>query len=135
MTLKLIKQINDLCPENQGIFVQGSGIPVDIKEPCLYSRWDSGGAAGGSCWDEGDDEGAISYEGIMPDNVYAVVDITLNALGIKDIPPYLRNLIMSRWDYNIDTDHEYYGNYTDWKVEFMKVSELEHVLKSLNLIS
>lgn len=50
MTKEEIIEINSKCPDNQGIFVQPSMIPVDIKEPVIYCRYKTGGVFGGNCW-------------------------------------------------------------------------------------
>jgi len=50
MTADEIKEINSLCPEDQGIFTQPSMIPIHIKEPVIYCRYSTGGRRGGSCW-------------------------------------------------------------------------------------
>ena len=47
MTKEEIIEINSKCPDNQGIFVQPSMIPVDIKEPVIYCRYETGGVFGG----------------------------------------------------------------------------------------
>lgn len=53
LTEDQIKEINRKCPSDQGIFREGNGIPLHIKELCIYSRYSSGGRPG-SCWDDED---------------------------------------------------------------------------------
>lgn len=125
MTKEEIKEINGLCPDEQGIFVEGYGIPVHIKEPCVYSRWPTGGRRGGSCW------GYTSYrfDEDEPRNKHEVLDIILKR--ICPIVSYLQfKEIEKLWCNNEDTDYEYYGNSTDYHVDYIPLSNLEKLIES-----
>ena len=60
MTKEEIKEINDKCPYNQGIFVEPSMIPVHIKEPVIYCRYKTGGYSGGNCWNDDEPIGLVA---------------------------------------------------------------------------
>jgi len=54
-----IKRINKNCPnewgENeQGVFIQPSGIPINEKKPVIYMRWRSSGMESGTYNDDDD---------------------------------------------------------------------------------
>lgn len=126
MTTEEIKEINSKCPCDQGIFVEPSMIPVHIKEPVIYCRYKTGGYHGGSCW--GDKPEGYTEE--PPANRFKVLDLVLEKL--KPNITYLQykkidNLIHN----NSETQYEYYGNSTDYKVEYIILSELEELLNSL----
>jgi len=46
MEQELIEKINELCPEDQGIFIEPFGCD-GITEPLIYMRWVTGGETGG----------------------------------------------------------------------------------------
>ena len=127
MEKEIIEQINSKCPDEQGIFFQPSMIPVDVKEHVVYTRYETGGVSGGSCWGNEDQE---AYSKIPPKDRFKVLDLVLEQLKPKIT--YLQykeieNMIQT----NEDTDREYYGNSTDSKVEYIILSELEIYLESI----
>lgn len=128
MDKELIQKINKECPYDQGIFSEGYGIPVHIKEPCIYSRWETGGMTGGSCWGTE----AHSYSEDVPKNRFEVLDIVL-----KTVAPSITYLqykdIEKLWHDNNDSQHEYYGNSTDYHIDYMILSDLEKLIESFNL--
>lgn len=126
MTEDKIKEINAKCPYEQGIFVQPWGVPVSIKEPVIYSRYNTGGMSGGNCW--GDE--ATHYEEEKPKEHMQVLDIVLKEL--KPDISYLDYKKIERLIHdNYETEHEYYGNSADYCVNYIILSKLEELLKNL----
>jgi hypothetical protein len=125
MKQELIEKINKQCPYNQGIFTEPYCIPVQIKEPVVYMRYETGGTSGGSCWS---DSNPVPYSKTnVPE--FEVLDLVvqelcpnISYLQYKQINKLKKN--------NEDTEYEYYGNSTDWKVEYIILSELEELLKT-----
>ena len=121
-----IDEINEKCPSNQGIFFQPSMIPIHIKELVIYTRWETGGYHGGNCWGNK----ARYYSEEEPKNKYGVLDLVLGKL--KPNISYLQyKQIEKMIQSNEDTWCEYYGNSTDWKVEYIILSELENYLNEI----
>lgn len=128
MTEELIKKINALCPENQGIFKEGWCIPNDIKEQCIYTRWETGGYKGGSYHE---DDYAHPYTVEAPADRYKVLDLILAEL-CPNITYLQYKEIDKLWNDSDYSENEYYGNSTDWQIEFMRLSVLEDYINSLN---
>lgn len=126
MTQEQIYEINSKCPGDQGVFFQPSMIPVDIKEHVIYTRYSTGGYSGGSCYDTK----ARYHESDIPENKFEVLDLVL-----QELKPNITFLQYKKIDKmihtNEETDREYYGNSTDWKVEYIILSELEEYINSL----
>ncbi len=113
-----------MCPYNQGIFIQPYGIPIHIKGPVIYCRYETGGMTGGSCW--GNE--AYHYNEIPPENRMQVLDIILKELLPKI--SYLQYKQIERLIHNnTETDCEYYGNSTEWMIEYIILSELEKLIE------
>jgi hypothetical protein len=127
-----IVAINKECPSEQGIFAeqgvyrQPYGIPIHVKEPVIYMRWETGGVTGGSCW------GTKHYakEG-EPKPQFRVLDLVLKRLKpdisflqFRDIEALIKTN-----DYTDDSS--YYGNSTDYAVEYIVLSELIALLEKL----
>lgn len=120
MTKEEIKEINDKCPYDQGIFVEPSMIPVEIKEPVIYCRYETGGVSGGSCWGTSDRQ---RYVNEPPEDRFKVLDLVLEKL--KPNITYLQyKKIEKMVKNNEETEREYYGNSTDYMVEYIILSEL-----------
>ena len=125
LTEEQIKDINDQCPYDQGIFKEPFGIPDNIKEHVIYTKWDSGGRSG-SCYD---DENTINedYEFDRPDDAFKILDITLAILR-----PNINNLLYEQIklliESNKETDYGYYGDYTTDTIEWIKLSDLYRIL-------
>lgn len=88
----------------------------------------TGGASGGSCWDELDDEGAVEFEGFTDEiDYYTLVNDILN-LYMKEVTSDLiyeviNDILSEQEDIS---SYEYYGNYTDvYKItiDFRKLPE------------
>lgn len=127
MTKEQIKKVNLEAPNNwgeneQGVFVEPNYIPVHIKEPVIYMRWLSGGWSGGSCWDDSNPQ---PFERNKPN--FEVLDLVL-----KEIAPnvtYLQYKDIEKLIHtNSETEYEYYGNSSDFSVEYIILSELENYL-------
>lgn len=131
LTKEQIDKINKECPysydsDAQGIFKEPTGIPDKIKTPVVYMRWETGGVSGGSCWDSSDPR---PYTKNDPKPKFVVLDMVLKEL-MPDIS-YLQykeveNLIHS----SEKTDWEYYGNCTEYSIEYVVVDDLIKLLKS-----
>jgi len=131
LTEDQIQEINEKAPtiwqENeQGIFKEPFGIPTHIKTLVIYMRYETGGVRGGSCWD------SSNPQEYMVDKIpsFEVLDLTLKAI-CPDLS-YLdykgvEKLVQST-DY---TDHEYYGNCTDFEIKYLVMEDLIHYLKQL----
>lgn len=132
LTQEQIDRINKAAPNDwqsneQGIFTQPFGIPVHIKEPVVYCRYENGGFRGGSCWDDSDPQ---PYEASAPKDKMKVLD-----LALKELKPditflqfrEIENLIHT----NEETEYEYYGNSTDYKIEYIILSELINFLETI----
>ncbi len=126
LTQSQVESINEKCPSDQGVFVQPYGIPVHIKEPVIYCRWESGGYSGGSCWD---DNAPQRYRNDTPKDRMQVLDIVL-----KEIRPQTTFLeyrqIEGLVHDNSETKYEYYGNSTDYQIEYIVLSELYELLET-----
>lgn len=127
LTKEQISAINNKCPYNQGVFVEPYGIPTSIKEPVIYCRYDVGGYRGGSCWGDR----AESYYNEAPKDKMKVLEIVLTEL-CPNISYLQYKQIESLIDYNDYSEDQYYGNSTDWKIEFIKLSDLYNLLETFN---
>jgi hypothetical protein len=126
MTADEIKIFNEKCPYGQGIFSEPYGIPTRVKVPVIYSRYETGGMSGGNCW--GDEPRYYSEE--PPKDRMKVLDLFL-----EEYFPNITYLQYKKIDAlvqdNSGSDNEYYGNSTDWKVEYIILSELEELLAEM----
>lgn len=123
---KIIKKLNDAvlgCSAEQGIFFQPYGVPPKIKEHVIYSRYSSGGYSGGNCWDGI----AEPYERDKPKDHLKILDLFLEEF-YPNITFLQYNKIKDIIHNNSETEHEYYGNSTDWVIEYIIISELEKLL-------
>jgi len=124
LTQTQIEAINEECPYNQGVFKEPYGIPVNIKEPVIYCRYETGGYSGGSCWDDSDPQ---PYTEEPPKDRMKVLELVLKVL--KPQISFLEyRMIEGLIHDNSETEHEYYGNSTEWKIEYIKLSDLYEAL-------
>lgn len=132
LTKEQITEINKRAPmewqENeQGVFVEPFGIPSSIKEPVVYMRWHTGGVSGGSCWDSSNPQ---YYKSEKDKPRFEVLDLVLRELK-PDISfldfREIEKLIQS----SEKTEYEYYGNYTDFAMEWIVLSDLINLLEKL----
>ena len=118
-----IERINKNAPYNQGVFFQPYGIPVDVKEPVIYCRYETGGYTGGSCF--GGTPRPYSEE--PPKDRMRVLDLVLAELCPS--VSFLKFREIERLiETNEDTEREYYGNSTEWKIEYIPLSKLYQCL-------
>jgi hypothetical protein len=105
-----------------GIFKEPFGVPNEEKRLLVYSRYETGGYSCGNCWGDS----AEPYVNEKPDNHFKVLDLvlekiapTITYLEYKKITELIHS--------NTQTDWEYYGNSTDWAIEYIVLEELyEH---------
>lgn len=119
LTPEQITAINKMCPDDQGIFVEPYGIPVNIKEPVIYCRYEVSGYEGGGYQD---DAIAQFYTLPIPKDRMKVLDIVLKTyfpsisyLDYKELEELIQ--------INEQTKGEYYGNSTDYKIEYILLSD------------
>lgn len=133
LTTEQIKKINKLAPNDwqineQGIFTQPNGIPVHIKTPVIYMRWRTGGVSGGSCWESSNPQ-HYTCSGDKPK--FEVLDLVL-----KEIAPNISYLqfreIEKLIHTNSETEYEYYGNCTEFDIEYIILSDLIRMLHSFS---
>ena len=126
MTNEEIKEINKECPEDQGVFSEPYGIPVKIKEPVIYMRWQTGGRGGGSCWgtERFRKDGEEEPNFVSLDLVLKYLKPNISYLQYKSI-----DKIINEVDYNDGED--YYGNYTDYTIKYIILSDLIKYLDTL----
>jgi hypothetical protein len=110
------------------VFFEPYGIPVGIKEKVIYGRYETGGYRGGSCWDNSNPQ---PYYEEPPKDRMKVLDLVLaelcpniTYLQFKKIEEIIHDNFKSEW--------EYYGNSTDWKIEYIKLSDLYALITALN---
>lgn len=132
MTQEEIKHLNDSGKYdtwNQGIFIQPNHIPIAIKDPVVYMRWDSWGYSGGNCWGDEPEE----YENDEPefDVLYEVCKYLNPNISQNEI-----NMIhaLSVVD-DGGEDDEYYGNATYYKVRYVPLSVVEKWVENFKLLS
>ncbi len=126
LTKSDIEEINKLCPDSeQGIYTEPYGIPVHIKEPVIYMRYEVGGVGGGSCWNDSNSEPYTKDE--RPS--FKVLDLTL-----KRLCPNLTFLQFREVEElihtNEESDYEYYGNSTDYEIKYVIISEIINLLNT-----
>lgn len=127
-----IKDINEELSNkgirNQGIFIQPNGISTSIKEPVIYMRWEIGGMDGGSYHE---DSILKAYKSDEPKPKFEALDLVLQEL--KPDITYLQyreveTLIMQ--GYGDKDSHDYYGNCTEYDIEYIILSELIELLET-----
>lgn len=130
LTKEQIVKINKLSPmewqkNEQGVFIEPWGIPNHIKEPVIYMRWETGGVSGGSCWESSNPQSYTSNKGKPK---FECVDLVLKELfpnisflQFREIEKLIQSSQKTEW--------EYYGNSTDFEIEFIVLSELISKLK------
>lgn len=132
LTQKEIEEINKQYnlysgDSEQGIYVQPYGIPIHIKEPVIYCRYETGGYTGGSYHE---DSYARPYEKEPPKDKMKILEIVLEK--IKPNISFLQYKQIDRLIHtNSETEYEYYGNSTNWEIEYIILSDLYKYLESI----
>lgn len=124
--LEINAQLNEEGIYEQGIFLEPYGVPTHVKEHVVYTRYETGGYSGGSCWDDSDPK---RYNEDEPKNKWRVLDILLSKL-CQQITYLQYREITANIHTNEETQYEYYGNSTDYKVEYIKISTILNLLKT-----
>lgn len=127
MDEKLIKEINDECPDDQGIFSEPYGIPNSVKELVVYCRYETGGYSGGSCWEEDTERYSVEE----PKDAMKVLEILLEKIAPKITYLQFRKIEAMVQDSD-ETKWEYYGNSTDYRIQYIVLAELEKFLNEIN---
>ena len=122
MDADLIKQINEKCPYEQGIFTEPYGVEF-IKEPVVYMRYESGGFSGGNCWDSTKPRHYVNND--IPN--FEVLDLVLQEL--MPSVSYLQFKQISKLEHSTEQNEwEYYGNSTEYEIKYIILSELEELI-------
>ena len=127
LTQEMIDEINKNSPYDQGIFKEGNGVPLHVKELVVYSRYESGGYSGGDCW------GGVAkrYDNEAPKDHMMVLDLVLAKLRPK--ATFLEYRSITRLiENNRDSGSDYYGNSTEWMVEYIPLSKLYELLEKFD---
>lgn len=124
LTEEQINKINNESVYDQGIYVEPYGCD-GIKELVIYMRWSEGGAQGGSCWnddepEEYDGEGKTAFKAL--DMALEILLPGLTYLQYKKVEDSLISTTKHEW--------EYYGNYNDYGIEYIKLNDLIVLLES-----
>lgn len=123
---KQIDAINAKCPGNQGIFVEPYGCDGIIK-PVVYMRWEKGGLRGGSCWNDSDAQPFINNE---PKPRFKALELV-----VKEFRPNISFFDFREIEDMIvtvsETTREYYGNETNYGIEYIKLEDLCAKLEEL----
>jgi hypothetical protein len=131
LTKEQIEKINAAAPmewqtNEQGVFTEPYGISNHIKEPVIYMRWHVGGLQGGSCWDDSDPR---PYTVNTPKPEFTVLDLVLREL-MPNITLLQFRKVLRLVEGTHKTDYEYYGNCTEYEIEYIVLSKLIEKLKS-----
>ena len=120
-----ILEINEACPEDQGVFKQPNGVPYRINEHVIYTRYQIG-YRGGSCFD-GEDTVRERVEVDPPYNKLEVLDLVLKKLK-PDINLSELSEVLQLIQTDDDNDYGCYGDYSLYDVEYIILRDLYHLL-------
>ncbi len=103
------------------------------KVSLLIQYWETGGASGGSCWDDAEAE-EYSTDETAPAR-FAELDKALEA-----VCPAITHLQYGRLFSQVvhegsESDYEYYGNYTSYAYQMVTVRDLFDKLAEMGLIA
>ena len=97
---------------------------VNFKDIYLNFVWivhETGGVSGGSCWDDSDPQ-YYSTDYDMPE--FVAFDEVLTKV-VPNLPYLHYKAICSQFVKELDyTDHEYYGNHTDYEIKYVSLCDL-----------
>lgn len=123
-TEELIKELKDKYDEwDQGIYKEPSCIDIDIKDWVIYRRVETGGYSGGNCWNDNRpryyaEEYDTDFK-LLKEILYQIKpDITLKQFD--EISECVRD--------NTNTEYEYYGNSTDYLIQWITLNDIEEIL-------
>ena len=126
LTQEIIDKINSKSDSyEQGIYKEPYGIPVHIKDYVLYNRYSTGGYSGGNCWN--DDR--PTYYRNDDDNEFKILDIFLEEF-CPNISYLQYRKVKELIHTNNEREYEYYGNSTDWEIQYIIISELFDLLET-----
>ena len=132
LTEEQIKEINEECRKldcyDQGVFLEPWCIPNNIKEHVLYSRYMTGWMPG-SCWD--DEDTVNEYHECDCYDRFKVLELVLQKLNIEPSFGLMSDIQCLIVDMD-DSESGYYGDYSDYKVEYIILSELYEVIDKFN---
>jgi len=127
MTKDKIKEINNKCPQNQGIFFEPNGIPYKVKDKVIYMRWEVGGCSGAGYHEY---DYPHYYTNERPN--FTVLDLVIDELHPDPLTQkeiqLIENLIVECE--NNRENEDYYGNHENWLVEYIPLTVLETLLKT-----
>lgn len=131
LTDKQIEEINEEMDSHwldngQGIISEGAGIPTHIKEPCIYRSYNTGGVSGGSCWNSSNPTSYYVDEVPEWKALKKALDIVM--------PDYSEDefkMIKALAQENETTDYQYYGNYDDYRIDFIPLSKFYYITAKL----
>jgi hypothetical protein len=122
-----IKKINTMCPEDHGIFREASCVPVHIKEPVIYKRWNSGGMTGGSYHE---DSYLHPYHGDS-EPPFVALKIALDAMGLNTLLSHKIEESGLVQEVSDTDDTDYYGNVDDYEIRYIPLSDLYNFIQRL----
>lgn len=123
LTVQEIYEINHLSERSdEGIYREPQNVPTYIKEYVFYKRWTRGGASGGSCWGT---EVEQYDEEDEPD--YTCLRKALKKWGKEADYDEIVGRLQKYSDY---CDVQYYGNYDDYEVGYILLTEVVDFLKT-----
>jgi hypothetical protein len=124
---------------NENITIDGFVIKKSsskkIKETCLeelylYNEWCSGGISGGNCWG---DDGHYAAEG-ESEPEFTDLDNILNEICPNITYLQYKKLISKVIKEDSYTQHEYYGNSSNYSYKTVLLKDLYDALKELDLL-
>jgi hypothetical protein len=102
------------------------------EDSFIYARHEIGGVSGGSCWDSSNpqpyttDEKDPELDNEL-DLIFKAVCRNISYLAYKEV--------QSKVSEDYETEREYYGNRTDYKIYFLKIRDLYDTLVELEVLS
>ena len=103
----------------------------DIYLNFIWMVHETGCVRGGSCWDSSDPQEYINNEK-MPE--FVAFDEVLTKV-VPNLPYLHYKVICSQFVKELDyTDHEYYGNHTDYEIKYVSLCDLYNYLIEHNLL-
>lgn len=114
--------------------IESLGISVnfqDFEEDCIGIKWMSGGVGGGSCWDEGDGNNHYSIEGDSKpefEDLDLILEKVMSNITFLQYKKLCKFLIKEKsW-----SEDEYYGNSTNYIINYIFIDELyDYLMENL----